>query len=160
MVALTGAEPKAVELDRPVPDLHVAGPFERALERPLFGAWDNIELRRLLGDISRQRQVAVLLDRRIDPAQPVDLDAGNEPLRDVLDQIAELANAEVRIVGQTVFITPPETAAKARTLVQLRSDERPGDGAASRRQTVHWNDLDTPADVLRPIADKFGLTVN
>lgn len=156
-------------LDRPVPPRAIGGELQAALDEPFAAAWEAIPLRTLLRAIAGHRHVALLLDRRLDPTQPVTFRAAEGSLWAALQGIAAAVGAEARRVGNVVCIGPPDSVSKLRTLVALREQElltrRRGLPVARQRQltdeqTVHWNDLDRPADILRQIGEQFALRID
>ncbi len=145
-----------------------AGPaFRRSLAATVPGVtWKNVPLRTLLREIERNYGLAVLRDRRIDPTQRPEIALSNVAARDMLATLAAGVGAEVRIVGDAAFLVPPEQAAFLRTLAELRRQELASSaGPPARRTTlaradvVRWSDLTSSAEVLRTVADRFGLTV-
>ena len=162
-----GAGPE-VSLDRPAQARHVSKQFEKVLGQRLSASWQNIRLRDILRRVEADREIAILLDRRIDPDRLLEIDLNDLPVLAGLEKIAERVSARVSVVGNVVYIGPPESAAKLRTLVRLRSVELFGESAEvpkrrqfalARRRTVHWNDLDRPADLVGQIAQQYGLDV-
>lgn len=168
LVTILLAAPPEVLLDQPIPVLQTDVRFRQELERPISASWGGAELRSLLRRITADRQVAILLDRRIDPNQELTLDVQDRTLRDALAEIASHCGAEMSVAGNVVYLGPSASAAKLRTLIELRSSElhRSSSGIAKSRQvdlaarkTIHWNDLDRPADVLRQISERFKVKI-
>src|SRR5579872_7122808 len=67
--------------------------FSAAIERPIAGTWKGVSLRSILRRLSREREVSILLDRRVDPDQVIDIDTGERSLRSAIDEIAQTAHA-------------------------------------------------------------------
>ena len=140
-----------------------------ALERPLSASWKGIGLRSLLGRLERDRAVSIVLDRRVDPEQEIDVQTGDRSLRSAVDEIARLVHMAATRVGNCLVIAPLPAASRLRTLVTLRERELAAasdtDFSARRarlrteRATIRWNDLDRPADIVRQIGRQFGLTI-
>jgi hypothetical protein len=144
------------------------GRFTAALEQPISATWRGISIRSLLRRLSRDREIAILLDRRVDPDQEAGLDTGARSLRSAVDELGRLANLGVTQVGNCLMIAPPAAAGRLRTLVALRQQElSAGDvddsnrasQLKSRHATVAWSDLDRPADIVAAIAAQFGLAL-
>ena len=161
------AETEAV-LDRPVPPRIVSTKLEKTLDQAFSPSWNNVELRTILRSISRAGQIAILLDRRIDPTVILAVDFNNQTIRTGLEEIAERVSAGATVAGNTVMIGPPESMAKLRTLVKLRFDELSDKSLKlpkrrrfnlSRRRTIHWNDLDRPRDLIQQIAARYRLEI-
>lgn len=157
-----------VDTDRPIPELLVDAEFESELDLAISATWDNVGLRDIARRISDNRQISILLDRRLDPSREVPFEVNNETVLDVLQQIAAKVSARCSVVSSTVYLGPPESAARLRTLIALRTGELfdkslmvpPGRRfELDARQTLHWNDLDRPADLIRTIAKAYELEV-
>lgn len=155
-----------VELNRPVPALQVGRRFRAALEEPVSAAWAHVPVRAILKKVSAERQVSILLDRRIDPTRELSIDVTALPLREALAEIAAGAAGQASVLENTVYLGPPQGCAKLRTLIALRTEELFADDSAGRRQfelarrhTLHWSDLDRPADLIERIASRYALEV-
>lgn len=148
---------------------HLTGkPFEDALSQAVSISWQERRLRSGLQQLSEAREVAILLDRRIDPEQSMTLGLSKLSLRDVVRTIAAECDAGVSIVGSTIYIGPPESAAKLRTIVELRSGQLAGANSVAdtkrsfqllRRSTLSWQDLDRPADIVAAVCREAELKV-
>ena len=140
--------------------LLVGKPFEDALNQSVSISWQERRLRSGLNQLAEAREVALLLDRRIDPEQALTLGLSRIPLRDVLRTIATECDAGLSIVGSTIYIGPPETAGKLRTIVELRSGQIAGANSVAdtkrcfqllRRSHLSWQDLDRPVDIVASV---------
>ena len=85
--------------------------FSAALERPIAGTWKGISLRSILRRLSREREVSILLDRRVDPEQLIEIDTGERSLRTAIDEIAHTANAAAAPAGNCLVVAPPRSRA-------------------------------------------------
>ncbi len=140
--------------------------FQSELERPLSGSWSNVELRDVLNKISRDRRIAILLDRRIDPTVELPINITNRTLRQGLQDIALLSDAETCIAEPVVYVAPAAVTRRLRTLIELRSNELHAADVKipeerlfelSKRHRFSWLNLDTPSEILRSIADRYRL---
>jgi len=157
-----------VVLDRPVPKLHIGIPFREALQQDISATWDNVPLRLLLQRLQAERSVALLLDRRIDPTVAYAVRFAGEPLATALEHLANQAGAAVSHSDRVVYLGPESSARWLQTAVEqaeLRLAEE-GLAVAERRrfalllgQTIHWQDLSTPREILQQIAASFHLTI-
>ncbi|MEX1095633.1 MAG: hypothetical protein WED34_06255 [Planctomycetales bacterium] len=169
ILALSLFADAGVVLDRPVPVHRTGRAFRDALAGRMNASWRNVPRRDVLRRVADNRRIALLLDRRIDPSRPVDLDAAQQTTAGVIAWIAREADAGTAVVGNTVYLGPPAQAALLENLVRQRGDElsrlanrppleRRRDRLA--RRTVHWQDLDRPAEIVAQIAADFGLAVD
>lgn len=156
-------------LHRPVPERVTGSDLAKVLRTQTSASWRNVRLRTILNRLANEYKIAILLDRTIDPDQELDLDLGYQQLNAGLQKIANAADADLRILGNTIYLGPPKRVAKLRTLEHLRSQEplavenqlpkgRVLD-LISRGQTVHWNDLDEPRQIVIDVAQRAGVTI-
>jgi hypothetical protein len=159
------------KLSKELPSAAVAtGPrLRKALQEAVPGAsWKQAILRDALRQLAESHSLAILRDRRIDPTALIDLTASSVSLEELFSQLAEPADADVRIVGNVVYLAPPESANVIRTLIALRDEELSAhrsrtrsarQTALRRNETVRWADLTTPADALQLVAKRFDLKI-
>ena len=161
----------APKLSTDLPSTAVAtGPrLGRRLQELLPGvSWKQAILRDALDQLAESHALAIVRDRRIDPTTLVDLAASNVTLQDVLSSLADPADAQVRVVGNVVYLAPRDIAEVVRTLVALREEELASERfrrfsqrqtALRRDQTVRWADLTKPSDALSLVAKQFDLQI-
>ena len=94
-----------------------------ALGQKIGVTWSNISLRRALTSLSKSRQVAIILDRRVDPDQKIELTLDDVPLDIALKRIAERAKIGVGQVGSVFYFGPEVSAKRIRTLSVLAHEE-------------------------------------
>jgi len=164
-----GASPGKVVIDGAIPSRLVGNEFQQALDRPISAGWKNVHLRGILRRIEEDREIAIFLDRRIDPSQTPVVDLNNDTLQAALGGLAERVSASAAVAGNVVMIGPRQSVAKLRTLIQLRSNELVDSQgrfpvgrrfALGKRQTFHWNDLDPPVELIRRIGQRYELTLH
>ncbi|TXT29053.1 MAG: hypothetical protein FD138_2477 [Planctomycetota bacterium] len=153
-------------------------PFEAALDKKVGVAWGG-QIGNTLRDVVRQlaesQHVSIILDRRVDPTQSIELTIPPTPLREVLAALAHRAECETSIVSNVVYVGPIDSAKKLRTLVELRNGElsklmsnaapakspwRNRPVSLTRRMTLAWQDLDRPHDILQQVAVKFQIEID
>ena len=148
------------------PTSWLTGPaLQRQLASPVDVYWSATPLRAALVNLSNAQGVAVLLDRRIDPGQEIDLTAGAVPLGEVLTRIADDRDLAIAWLGPVAYLAPRPAAARVRTLAELRREERnrlPGARARALAapRAVAWDDFATPRDLLSQAADEYGIAVS
>jgi hypothetical protein len=160
------AEP--VRLDRPQPTFLYGDKFRDVLRQPLIASWDNVEPRSLFRRLSEDRQIAFVIDRRVDPSTPLTLSLTGESLQSGCERIAEVMGAAVSLPGHVVYVGPEDTTRWLRTAIEqhelaLRDPDRSIPMRRlldlSARHTIHWQDLDTPREILTQIAKRHRLTI-
>ena len=122
----------------------------------------------MISPVSSTRQVSIVIDRRIDPNAELQLDVSNVNLLEGLRKIANLANAEVSLPENFVYLGPSRSVTVLRTLMELRSQElRSKDSGIperrrsdlQRRQTIKWPDLSTPREILDALSEQRHLNI-
>ncbi len=124
LMMASGVETRTGIFSDPLPTHYrTQGRFIAALDRPISATWKGVALRSVLRRLSHEREVSILLDRRVDPDQEVEIDTGERSLRSAVDEIAHLAHQAVSRVGNCLVVAPPAAAFRLRTLVALREKE-------------------------------------
>jgi len=115
-----------------------------------------------IGRLSDAYQVAMYLDRRVDPGQIVDLQVQKVPLEQGLKQLGRQHHLAISQLGSVIYFGPEESAADLRTLAALASDEV--DRLPAQRKAVllkptsmKWNELATPRTLIEHTAQSAGL---
>ncbi len=149
--------------------LSTGAKFADAIQQPLSLNWTDRPLRVGFDELSKLRQVSILLDRRLDPSSLVTLQANKVGLLQIARQAGVPLAADVSVVGNVVYLGPRSTARRLRTMVDLRHQEllaptgpkktptAQGSAARTTRYLIQWDDLTTPTEVLKLIAQKYEL---
>jgi hypothetical protein len=121
-------------------------------------------LRDVLAGVSAQLDIAMFLDRRIDPGQLIGLNFREQPAEEVLRQLAAAGHAEWRAVGPVIYIGPPHAAAKLPTLAALRRQEAeklPAEARArlSKMQAWQWGELAEPRRLVEELGKQAGVAI-
>jgi hypothetical protein len=110
-----------------------------------------------LEGFSRTQKVAVMIDRRIDPGQPLQASLTNTPLAELLAAVAESRGLGVSLFESVVYVGPPATTRRLRTIAEMRKGEL---NQLNTRQRLawlqgrawRWEDLATPRELLGELA--------
>jgi hypothetical protein len=126
--------------------------------------WGANPLRSALDSLARSQRIAIFLDRRVDPGQPVDFSVQNEPLRAVIQRLAQSLGLGAGRVGPVVYLGPWETASVLEAVVELRRSEvRRWPPAVSKRllttQPVAWPELAEPRELISHLVQQAGLEI-
>jgi len=132
------------------------------LLQPIDLTMSGRQLRDGLMSLAAQRQVAILLDRRVDPQQKIDITIRNLSLADAIEKIAQLAGASSTRVGSVIYVAPPRTTRKMRTLRLLRGREidklpRARQLELKKRHQLAWQQLATPREILAQVDATFDI---
>jgi len=139
-------------------------PLDHELAKPVNIAMNRTSPRQVVTRLRQLHRIALLLDRRIDPDQPIDVQFTQISLNEALESFANQLEGELARIGGTLYIGPPAEVDRIRTLIALKSLEtRHFDGEdAVRRQfelargtTLVWEDLAEPAALLEQVAEAF-----
>jgi hypothetical protein len=143
----------------------LTGPaLRKKLDQEVDLAWSETRLRDALSSLAQAHQVAVLLDRRIDPDREIELQLERMPLRAALDQIAQSVGASAGMLEAVAFFGPPEAVSRIRTVAALRKEELGRLPPARRLELVRvrpwrWEDLATPRELLEQLAAESRLEI-
>ncbi len=127
------------------------------LDQKVSVTWSGVPLRRALKSLSESQHVAIMLDRRVDPEQKIELTLDDVTLDAALKSIALKMKIGVGQVGSVFYFGPAATARRVRTLAALRRDEVLRLPIAERSKFLgqhpwHWDDGAAPADLLAGLA--------
>jgi hypothetical protein len=126
--------------------------------------WGSNPLRRALDSLARSQRVAIFLDRRIDPGQPIDLSVQNQPLRVVIHRLADFLRIGVCRVGPVVFFGPRPTTEVLEAALESRRNEiqRWPPAFAKRLLTARpaaWPELAEPRQLIQDLGDRSQLEI-
>lgn len=143
--------------------------FRRELERPLSASWSREQLRQMLKQVSVDRRIAIVLDRRTDPSSEFPINVTNKSLRSGLQDLIRPSGGDVSPLESAIYLGPKSAVTRLRTLIELRSGDMRSKQTAIpdrrriellRHRAVHWNDLDTPQEILKKVSSAWDLTVS
>ncbi len=126
--------------------------------------WPGPPLRKTLSGLSRANRVAIVIDRRVDPDQKLNLSLQNVPLEDLLRQAAASLGLGMTKLGPVIYFGPPEYTARLRTLSEMRAEEVRALPYEARRKLTEsgrlaWDDFAVPREILGQLAEKSRLRI-
>jgi hypothetical protein len=138
--------------------------LQKRLAAPADVTWSENPLRPALRGLSRAYRVAVLVDRRVDPEQKLDVQVAATPLAEAMQEIARRGGAEVSMLGPVAYFGPPQAAGRLRTLATVRAAEiqrLPPAAARKLREprAMAWDDFATPRELLEELARQSGIEI-
>ncbi len=122
--------------------------------------WEEVPLRQALGDLARQQDVTVFLDRRVDPDRRVTLAHKKPlPLPLLLEHLAQQLDAEIVPVGSVLYWVPSGEGARiAGRLVALeRKCREVWPELRGRRVALSWESGARPRELVHLAAERFGI---
>ncbi len=130
-----------------------------------WGGPKGNKFRDAIASLSRAQRVAILIDRRVDPDQKIELSIDDVTLESALKLIAAKKQIGMAQVGSVIYLGPKAAADKLRTLAALRKDEvlKLPPAARSRIMQLHpmrWEELATPRDLLAALASDTKLQID
>ncbi len=140
----------------------------RQLDQPVGVVWSGAPLRdsleRLSFSVARPRRLAVMLDRRVDPGQKLDLELNDVSLRDAIMQIAGHCDLGVSLFGPVVYLGPRHVTERMRTLVALRNEDvrqlpRRQQRIFTQLRPWRWDELTTPRALLASLETETGISI-
>lgn len=144
--------------------LHTGRRLTQELDRPVNIVLQRTTPRQVIVRLRELHQIALLLDRRIDPDRPIDVQFTQVSLQEALQAFAVQLDAELVRIGGTLFIGLPESIDRIRTLIELRTGElrgMEGEDAVGRQftllrgTTLAWEDLTEPARLVDEVCTAF-----
>lgn len=138
--------------------------FYKQLVSPLSGSWSGVPLGDVVGGLSRAHKVSIVLDRRVDPRQPVSLQVSERPLIDVLAELARGHNLGLYLHGSIACLTQSDESARmeaAERELGERIARLPKAAALRWREEapMTWKELTAPAELLSQLAEQGGFTI-
>lgn len=146
-------------------DWRTGSAYQLALRQPVRVYWPDSPIRDALMRLSEEQNVAIFLDRRVDPGKRVDFRPKElAPLADLLKNLAASQNLGVASVGSAVYIGPQATAAKIPALLKMRREElrkvpRTAAQQLAKRHTLRWQVLTTPQELLARLEQEYGVRI-
>ncbi len=125
--------------------------------------WRGNDLRERVRTYSASQRVCLVLDRRVDPGQPVNLRVPETPLAGALQQVASHLKLGTCRLGPVIVLTPRAAAEVWPTVAALARDHakrvaRKHPTAWSGNKSLHWEDLTAPRQILQELAERNGLS--
>jgi len=138
--------------------------FQQQLAEPGDILWAGNPLRQAIESLSRARKVAILIDRRVDPSQKLDISLNGVPLESALQTIAQRRGLGVSRLGSVLYLGPPSAAEHLGAIAAtLEKDIRHLPLAVKRKyhqtKAFAWEDLAAPRDLLAQLAREAGLEI-
>jgi hypothetical protein len=135
------------------------------LSDPVDMVWSENPLRDALAALARAQNVAVLLDRRIDPSRKLTISVKQSPLSEVLTAVALSGELGVTLAGPVAYFGPADAVPKLRTLIFLREEEaRKMPTVAAKmwlqERPLAWNDFAQPREILQRLGRDNRLTIS
>jgi hypothetical protein len=139
--------------------------FKRELETPVGVTWTNGEFRPRIEGFAASHHTAVMLDRRIDPNQKIELSFDDVPLGEAWKRIASRIGAETTTIGPVVYIGPANPTKKLRTMLAQRTDAVAQLPQAARQRwrspkAWTWDDAAAPRDLLASLCRESGVQID
>jgi len=131
--------------------------FEQQLEALISTRW-NLPLKDVLNSISETQRVAIFLDRRINPAQQIQLEVLDKTISMTLQQIAIQANAQISYIRNVIYIGPEKTTYLLATVAAIHAEQHRRNQAENTRvfaigKSTQWNRLTQPQSIVTAIAE-------
>ncbi len=134
--------------------------LRQELHRPINVTRPDVRLREIVERLSELHNVAILLDRRLDPDQHIDVQLNQITLNDGLEFLARQVNADAAIVGGTIMISPDDALDRIRTDLAIQHQSLRETPALSSGMSFQWDDLQTPHELVPVIAERFGVVIS
>src|SRR5690606_38929907 len=147
-------------------------PSSRAAQAALQSStrvyWDQTPLRTGLQALSQETGITIWLDRDIDPNQPISATAidvaRGASLQKTLEHIASVADAEIGLIENVVYIGPQGRVGRLQRAAVELYDQLSGRGGSSAlssasQRKLQWSELATPTEILRQIESDWKIEI-
>ena len=126
--------------------------------------WQGVPLHETLDRVRQTFQVAVFVDRRVDPNTRVTLDIAATSAEQALGGIADSCGLDIARLGKLLYLGPASAAGRLRPLANLRTRDAaklPVDlrNAVLKRQPLAWPRLGEPRQLVITLAEQNGWRV-
>ncbi|MCE9604967.1 MAG: hypothetical protein K8U03_08705 [Planctomycetia bacterium] len=89
----------------------------------MSGSWTGSQIRSAASGLAKNAEVALCLDRRVDPESPLELSFADTSVAEIWRRIAESHELAVVSFGPVIYLGPKSTARDLKTLAALRRDD-------------------------------------
>ena len=148
--------------------LHAAHPGNDTLELPsqlnrrLTAAWQGQELGTVLERIATSQNVAIWLDRRVNPQQQIEVRVSDAPLAEVITQLTAPQELGWSSLGSIIYVGPRESASELATLAELSKYSLSRVPATVRERWLsaaptEWPRTSEPRELLTTWLEKAGV---
>ena len=138
--------------------------FHQQLQKPLHAKWSGATLRHVVRRIGSSQRICIVLDRRVDPDQPVDFDASGKSLEKSLQQLARQLNLGSCKVGPCIYLGPFSTTSRLATLSEIKRQEMISAAKILNQPLAtsrgwQWQRLSNPQDLIEQQVRAVGLSL-
>lgn len=134
--------------------------FRKALDSTTDIVWKERALRDALDRLGEAKEIAIVLDRRVDPEQLISLSLSDVTLEQLLRQVASRQQLGIAIFDSTVYLGPEATTTRIGTAAAIQHDKGAASPRKARLQSVPaltTTELATPRDLLEAWAKSCGV---
>jgi hypothetical protein len=144
----------------PLP-LKTGSDFRKELDNHIDILWkDKRPLRPALAKLSEARNVAIVLDRRVDPDQTVEFAVNDVSLEQALRQLASRQKLGIALVDGTVYLGPESATARLGTIAAIQHDKLQQVSSRKAKLTLpalETEPLSSPRELLEAWAASTGV---
>ncbi len=146
-------------------DFRCGTSFRQQLELPASVYWSAVPLREGLENLARTQRLAIWLDRRVVPHQPVTLSAQEPTLRACFSVLANTKNLDISWTDCVVYIGPEKTADRFATVNRVHAQLVTKLAKTPRhlwrvRKGSSWPNLTTPGELVTEIEQEVGVRIS
>lgn len=134
------------------------------LDRPTDVVWTGTRLRDAVYRLAAANNMAVVMDRRVDPDRPLNLTLSQTPLCEVWRHIADDNGIGISWFGPVMYLGPTSAATNLQAIAALRLEELQTAPADLRRlfamtRPLAWADIAEPRQIVAQLAGEAKLRV-
>ena len=122
--------------------------------------WQENPARQAFCRFAEVHGIAIWLDRRVDPGQPLTVSIRATSLRTLLDSLTLKLNLGWCQIGDVIYVGPPSTAARLPSaLTNLRKELARNSGSLPA-SNIHYAAVSTPRELANTVAKDYSLFIS
>jgi hypothetical protein len=138
--------------------------LQHRLQEEVTIRWANNPLRPAIRHLSQAKHVAILIDRRVDPDQKLDVSLKDVSLESALQTIARGLGLGTSRLGSVIYLGPASAADRLHAVAAaLEKDVRRLPSAMQRKyllpKRLAWEDFAAPRELVAELARGGGLKI-
>lgn len=134
--------------------------FDESSKNPISVSWQHAELREHVVQFARSQQLAIVIDRRVDPNQQLNLTVKNVSIEQFLLRIAQASGTKFCRFGDCYYLGPPKNTELLMGIHGiLTSGRQRKQTFLSRTDAMSWPSLTTPQAVLEQLSQENGFDI-
>lgn len=145
-----------------IQDYRAGRSFQEALSQSIAGTIAGQPLKAIVGEVGSTAEIAILIDRRLNPDRVISVNLATMTRLQALRQIAARGHGDVSVLDNVVMLGPERSTRNLRTLVELRRTEAmklDNRRALRKKRDISWDFIAEPREIIEQIGRDFEIAV-